>query len=147
VHARHDDIGDEQVDVTWVAACDVEGFWAIRGGDHLIAVPGEDPLGYLSEGILVLDYQDGLSVGCPLAGYGFCYRGDCLRGDRQHDAESRACAGFGVDLDVALGLADDPVHGGQPEPGTGAFFFGGEEWLEYVLNYVRGHAAASVTDP
>ena len=74
-HARHDDIGDEQVDVTWVAACDVEGFRAIRGGDHLIAVPGEDPLGYLSEGIFVLDYQDGLSVGCPLAGYGFSLPG------------------------------------------------------------------------
>lgn len=55
--------------------------------------------------------------------------------------------GFGVDLDVTIGLADDPVDGGQPEPGTGAFFFGGKEWPEYMPHYVRGHSAASVTDP
>src|SRR6266568_9584013 len=101
-HVRHADIGDEQVDLAWVTACDVEGFWAVRGGYQVVAVAGEDPLGYLAEVFSVLDDEDRLAFGSPLVGHEFRHRSGCLRGDRQHDAKGRACAGFGVDLDVSL---------------------------------------------
>jgi hypothetical protein len=38
------------VNLARVSAGDVEGLRAIRGGDHLIAIAGEDPLGYLTQG-------------------------------------------------------------------------------------------------
>jgi hypothetical protein len=134
----------------WISpgwAGDAEGFRAVRGGDHVVAVAGEDPPGYLAQGFLVLDDQDGLSLGRPLVGHRFCQRGRGLRGDWQHDAERGASAGFGVDLDVAFCLGEDPVDGGQAEPGSGALILGGEERLEYMLNYVRGHSGAGVADP
>ena len=93
-HVRHDDVGDQQVDLARVAAGDAEGLRAARGGDHLVAVAGEDPLGYLAQRFLVLDDQDGFSLGRPLVGRGFGEGAGCLGGDRQRDGEGRAGAGF-----------------------------------------------------
>ena len=42
-HSRHHDVGDEQVDLAWVAAGEVKSFWAVCGGEHVVAVAGEDP--------------------------------------------------------------------------------------------------------
>ena len=137
-HVRHDDVGDEQVDLALVAAGDVEGFRAVGRGDHLVAVAGEDPLGDLAQGFLVLDDQDGLSPGRALVGRGL---------GRQRTAASVVtgsvmlkvvpAAGFGVDPDVAVGLGEDPVDGGQAEPGSAAVGLGGEERLERVRRRPR----------
>src|ERR1035437_7422109 len=70
--ARHDHGGDQQVDLAWMRAGDVEGLRAVRGGDHVVAVAGEDPLGYQAQGFFVLDDQDGLSFGRPPVGHGCC---------------------------------------------------------------------------
>jgi len=59
-HLRHDDVGDEQMDLAGMVAGHVQGLRAVGGGDHLVAVTGEDPLRHLTQGHLVLHDQDRL---------------------------------------------------------------------------------------
>ena len=69
-----------------VAAGDVEGLGPAGGGEHVVAVAGEDPLGHLAQGVFVLDDQDGLALGSPLVGRGLGGGRGGLVGDREHDA-------------------------------------------------------------
>ena len=48
---------------------------------------------------------------------------------------------------MPVGLGDDPVDGGQPQPSPGALRLGGEERLEHVLGDVGGHSGAAIADP
>src|ERR1700729_3344891 len=80
-HVRHDDVGDEQVDLSVVVPGDVECLGAVGGGDHPVTVAREDPLRHLTEGFLVLDDQDGLSGGSPLVRHGIAGRSGNLVGD------------------------------------------------------------------
>ena len=57
---------------------------------------------------------------------------------RQEDAERRALADFGVDIDEAAGLLDDAVDGGEAEPGALADLLGREERLEDLVDDVGG---------
>ena len=145
-HVRHDHVGDQQVNLARVGTGHAKGIQAVRCGDHLVAVTGEDPPGHLAQRFLVLNDQDSLPLGCPLVGHGLYDLDGCLRGNRQRDGEGRAVAGFGVDPDVPAGLGDDPVDDGQAEPGS-AVLLSGEERLEYVLGNLGGHSGAGVADP
>ena len=73
-HLGHDDVGDEQVDLAVVAGGEGEGLGTVRGGDHVVAVAGEDPFGDLAERLLVLDDEDGLALGAAFVGRGFLDR-------------------------------------------------------------------------
>ena len=63
---------------------------------------------------------------------------------RQIDLERGAAAHFAVDVDVAAGLLDDAVDGGQAQAGALARPLGGEERLEDLRLRGRVHAAAGV---
>ena len=54
--------------------------------------------------------------------------------------------GFEIDVDVAAGLLDDAVDGGEAEPGPLPHLLGGEERLEDLLLHLRRHAGAGVGD-
>src|ERR1700685_3692421 len=106
------------MDVAVMGADDLDSFRAARRGDYAVAVAGEYPPGHLAQRLLILHDQDGFSLGRPLGRHVLWDRHGCLRSDRQHDAEDRARAGFGVDLDVAPGVAQDTVHRGPARART-----------------------------
>jgi hypothetical protein len=93
-HVRHDDVGDQQVDLAWPLGGDGEGLGPAGGGHHLVPVVGKDPLGHLAQCRLVLDDQDGFSLGRPVVRGGFGGGRGRLRGDRQGDGERRARSGL-----------------------------------------------------
>ena len=53
-------------------------------------------------------------------------------------------ARLAVGEDVAAGLLDDAVDGGEAEPGAAADLLGGEERLEDLLHHLGRHAGAGV---
>jgi hypothetical protein len=146
-HQRHDDVGDEQMDLAWIVAGHVQGLRAVGRGDHLVAVTGEDPFRHLTQGHLVLHDQHRLPPWRPLVGHRLGLRECYLGGDWQRDGEGRARARLGVDPDTPAGLGDDPVDGGQAQAGSCSFPFGREERLEGMLDDLGGHAGTAVADP
>ena len=124
-----------------------DGIGTIRGGDHAIAVAGEDSFGHLAERFFILDDENGLSLRSAFVGRGLLDRRGGLVGHRKHHGESGTRTRFGLDGDRGLGLADDPVDGGQAQSGPGAVALGAVEGLEGVGGHFGRHAGAGVADP
>ena len=70
-----------------------------------------------------------------------------LSDSRQVNPERRALPRLAVDPHVAAALLDNPVDGGQTQPGAFAFFLGREERLEQVGLGLGVHPAAGVAYP
>ena len=119
----------------------------VRRGD---VVPGacEDLSGEVAHGGLVFDKQDA-ALGDSLQGGGHDGDGSVrvfALHPRQVDLEAGASPGLGVDPDVAAGLADDPVDGGESEAGASAGGLGREEWFEEPEAGGAVHPDAGVGD-
>ena len=109
---------------------DLQRFLAIVGGQHLVAVPGQRPLGDGADHRLVLDQQHGpgapSSLSCGLA----ARRPALLRLDlvpRQVGGEAPPPP---ERQSITARLLDDAVDRGQAKPGALADLLGGEERLE-----------------
>ena len=59
-HPRHDDVADENVDGTVMAAADFERLLAVGGLQHAIARAFEHRFQQMAQAVLVFDQQDGL---------------------------------------------------------------------------------------
>ena len=133
VHAGHDDVADQKLD-RFAAAKEFERVFAIVGGDHLVAVAGERPLGDASDRRLVLDEQHGaaapqfvlLGLGSALLASGTRF----FAMDGQIDHELGALVDLRIGEDEAARLLDDAVDGREPEAGPLADLLGREEGLE-----------------
>src|SRR5262249_58362087 len=68
------------------------------------------------------------------------------RGRWQVNLESRTPADFAVDLHVPTALLDDPVDGGQTQPGPFARLLRGEKRLEDVRLRLRVHSTTGIGD-
>ena len=128
-HARHDDIGHEQVERAGVPAEQLERGRSVACLQHRVAVRLEDLRDEPADDELVLDEQDRLFAG----GRRERRRVGLRRVDRrpfggQQDPERGAEAGCRLDLDRAAALLDDPIDRREAEPG--AAFLGREERLE-----------------
>ena len=78
----------------------------------------------------------------PVSGDG----GTSIAGAREENVEGGAFAEFGGDNDVATGLFDDAVAGGETEAGAFVATFGGVERFEDVGFGFVGHAGAGIGD-
>src|SRR5260370_28389658 len=62
----------------------------------------------------------------------------------QIEFDRRALPEFAIDLDVASGLLDKPIHHAQPEPAAAALALCREEGLERRCADLLGHPAAGI---
>ena len=145
-HAGHDDVGEEQVDVARVAACELEHGGAVGGLQDGVPVRLQDLGHQLADDRLVLDEQDRLVTGARPSAAGLA-AGSSARSatQREENAERRAQAGLGRHLDRAAALLDDAVHGRETE--AGAARLRGEERVEELAALRLGHADARVGQP
>src|SRR3954451_20098808 len=65
---------------------------------------------------------------------------------RQIERDGRALADFGLDADIAAGLAGEAENLAEAEPGALADGLGGEEGFENAVHDFAGHAVARIAD-
>ena len=99
------------------------GLFAAGRLEHLEAVAAQDGRGERAHRLVVLDEQDRLRGPAGSGGRRRRRRGRRLAlgfGARQIDGERGAAPRLAVDPDVAAGLRDDAVDGGEAEAGAAA---------------------------
>jgi hypothetical protein len=143
-HARHDHVGQHEVDLPRVRAADLEGIRAVTRTQDGVPRRLQGFADDLAQVRLVLHEQDGLGSPRHLA---VGRRAHFLDGGvhpGQIDPERRALSFRAFQVDVALALGDDAVHGRQTETGSLADLLGREEGLEDAGPHLGGHAMARV---
>ena len=150
VDARHDDVGDHQIDPAILFLADVEGRLAVGGLQHLVTPRPQQPRRDAANERFVLDEEDPSGAG-EVARRGSDRsdgRFEVEDGARlgKEDAEGRAAAGRGDVGNPAVGLFDRAIDGRQPKAGALADALGGEEGLEHVGGDGGGDARAIVGD-
>ena len=148
VHARHDDVRQQQVNRAWVSCRKLKGGHAVVGFKHGVSLLGQILARNVAEGIFIHHHQDDFAewpgrsfLNCVLDGNRLA-RG---RDPRQIDFENCSLARPAVNPDVAIILFDDAIYGGKPETGTFGSFRG-EERLEDLRLRFCIHAQTSVTN-
>ena len=118
-HAGHHDVRDQQVDRVAAAADQFERGRPVAGLEDGVAVRLEDLGDEPANDELVLDEQNRLGAGRRRVVVARRRRmhGGLVDGG-QEDAERRALARGGVDLDRAAALLDDAVDGREAEAGA-----------------------------
>src|SRR6185437_11813100 len=111
-HVGHDDVGEEQVDRVGIGGGGGASGSAVFSGEDVVSAASQDPAADLTQGGFIFDDEDGFAAavcgGFPhLLG---CAGGGVGRG--KQDVDGGTDAAFGVDVDGAVGLVDDAVHGG-----------------------------------
>src|SRR5437867_1650525 len=143
----HDDIGQQQVDVSLRTPRDVQRGAATIGLQHGVSLAGERAMCQPAQLLVVLHDQHRASAAWQgLGGRDFA---DVLgqRGNRRKiDLECRPFAWFTVEPDVAAGLFYDAVYGRQTKARAASGRLGGEEGLEDPRLRLLVHAAARVAD-
>ena len=147
VHAaRHDQVGEEQVDLRMVAQ-DLQGLAAVARHEGDVAVIAQDRPGELGHIGPVVHDQDRLAARPLLDGRG---RRALLAGRsvgrREAQAHGGALPRHRFDLDRAARLLGEAVDHGQAEPGALALFLGGEERVHHPRQHLGGHAGARIGD-
>jgi len=141
VHARHDEVGEDQVD-RLAAREPGHGGGRIGNGVDAIAELGERLLRRPAHPGIVLDQQHALAAARQFRRRRFG-TGVRLRrhvGARQVDLDARAVAELAVYLHVAVRLLDEAIDHGEAEAAALADRLGGEEGFEDVLDHVLRHA-------
>ena len=133
-HPRHDDVGDEQIDWRAMRAGDVERLFAVRRLQHGVAGVAQRFADERAEPLIVFGDEHGFRSARGQRRQ-FCVGGrhlDCFafRQPRQIDAERRAAADLGLDVDHAAGVGHDLVHDREAEPRAVSRFLRREERLE-----------------
>ena len=144
-HARHQQVRDDHVE---------PGADLLQGGNCCFptgrlrdreAASLQDAARRAAHDLVVIDQQNSSRVidgrGLPRRS-GFGSRDTAMA--REKDAERAADPELALDSDVSARLVDDPVHGGEPEPGASTSCFGGEERLEQPAPSVFVHPDAGV---
>src|SRR6184192_1910266 len=107
------------MDLADVAARDFEGILRALRVEHRVAEDGEEPVGEDAHGRFVLDEQDGLSALRARDRERGTGGLELLDDARQVELERRASLRLALGPDVPAALLDDPVDGGEAQPGTG----------------------------
>ena len=147
VGVGHDDVGQQEIDLSLVTPRDVQRGAAAVGLQHRIALGGKRAMRQAAQLLVILHDEHGPSPGARR----FDRRDlpDVLgqrRDGGEIDLERRALAGLGIEPDVATRLLDDAVHGRQPKAGSAPRGLGGEEWLEDPRLRPLVHPAAGIGD-
>src|SRR5262249_1961687 len=132
-HARHHDVGQQQVDRARERLRHLERGVARPRLEDDVALRLQDLARELPEGFLVLDEEDRLRPRprrLPHRGLGVRRGGLVDAG--QVDLEDRAEAHLAVDPDVALALLHDAVRGSEPQPRSLARRLRGDERLAHT---------------
>ena len=147
VHARHDDIGDEDVDAILLLAEHLERCSAVlslEDGEAAARQLGHHEAAHRS---IVLRQQDdafAFDDGGGIGRDGGHRRGREIGLARKVNLERRPLVRRAVELNVAAALADDRLHHRQPEAGAAPLILRGEEGLEHAIAHFRRHAEAGV---
>src|SRR5439155_259081 len=116
VHARHDHVGQEQMDRFRLPIGDRQRLRTMTGLQHGVAVDPERPTHDLANVVFVLHDQDGLGALRRLRRLALRFdHGDRVVDASQVDREGAAAAGLAVDPDRAPTLIHDAVDHRQPE--------------------------------
>ena len=147
-HVRHDDIGEQQINVSDVALLfQAQGFDAIGRRQNRVTQPSQQRRRHLPQGGIVLHQQNGFRPARQIR------RVQTLDGNlrrrfhlRQINLEGRAPARLAINADVAAALFDDAVTGGQSQTRSLADVLGGKKRLERVRLDFLAHSPAGVRD-
>src|SRR6187431_2116867 len=116
--------------------------------DHVVAARTQQAADERPNRILILDDQDRLGAEMPPRFDDGVFRLRVAAGcEWEVDREESSLAGTAVDLDPAVALRNDPVDGGEPQPGAFARGLRGEEGLENPTDCLGVHSYARVRDP
>src|SRR5258708_13123665 len=99
-----------------------------------------------AKGMALYD-QDGLVPACNRSGWGDFHRVIRAKRLRKIDLDRRTVSLFAVDFDVAARLLDEAIHHAQPEAGSLAEAFGGDERFEHLVAHRPWHAFARILYP
>ncbi|GJD67564.1 hypothetical protein MMMDOFMJ_0480 [Methylobacterium gnaphalii] len=121
------------------------------GMDHRVVQVAQHLDGEPPHRRLILHHEDDLVRASLGDGCGATFglrRHDLRRAGepRQVDLHGRPDTGLGIDLDVPVGLPDEPENLAESEPGALADLLGGEERLEGLGGHLRRHAGPGVCD-
>src|SRR5215831_1350497 len=129
-HARHDNVGDHQVDFSFVARCGDNPSLAIFAFDHLVAFRDKSIAYELSHRLFIFHQQNRLAPAERGIGHRRRMRlGRSFR-QRQVDMKGGAPAKFTLHHYVSPGLLYNAVHRGEAKSRTLALFLRGKERLE-----------------
>ncbi len=144
-HVGHDHVRHEHVD-GFVRLLDRgKGGQAVGNGAHTEARPFQHQQGHVPDRRIVLDDDHHASAGRRTP-RGRLFLADDGVHTREVELERRATAQFGVQPDVATGLARDPIDGRQAQSRALAPFLGRVERFEEVFPRLPIHADARVGD-
>ena len=148
VHGRHHHVGDERVDLAAAMPAQLERLEPVRRLEHVVSVELERLAHIGADDLLVLDDEDRsrCALAWPERGRLPQDRPPAPLDAREVDRERGTRAGRAVDVDLAAGLLDDPVHRREAEPRAAGILLGGVEGLERVRADLLGHADAGVPD-
>ena len=144
-HLGHHHIGDHEVDGPRVPLTDQQGLAPVPGLHNVIPIEAKKPNQQSPECVFIFHHQNGFGAfqlgrqGNP--GPRGLHR--CLDA-RQIDLERGALSGVALHVNATAVLFDNPIDHGQPQPGTFAHLFRGEERLEDVIQGLCIHTAAGV---
>ncbi len=147
VHARHDHIGEEQMDRLFQAGAKVHGCFGVFGNMNQVPCFLQDDAHQFPHNLFVFHHKNSFFIAprCFLA-TGFRLGMRFFIHLRQVDGKACSAAGVAFNRDVAVTLLDDAVHGRKAETGALARRFRGVERLEYAGHGFTVHAAAVIAD-
>src|SRR5207245_1854874 len=145
--ARHNDVGEQQLDLGRARGPEVEGFLNGGGVPNAVALSFEDAAGEEPDGGIVFGEEDLFGAaawrgfGSGEGGLGW-RRGDGGKKDFEGSAGFRRTGNF----DPTQVLFNDAIDGSQTKAGAFAEFFGGEEGLKDARQMFGRNAGAGIRD-
>ena len=141
-HARHDEVGDDEIDGSVVRVQQVQSFLTAGGGEDAIAVCGENGFAHFEDEILVINDEDGL-IAVEIVGGEIVGGRDGFLGGKI-DADGGAEAGFAGNGDTAAVIGDDAIDPSEADPAM--ILLGGKEGFENARENFGLNTAAVVAD-
>jgi hypothetical protein len=141
VPARHDDVGEQQID-RGVGSQKLEGSFSVRRSDDAIVQTPQYVRQISTHIDIIFDNQNSF---CSLRAddrlIRFADFVDVLSLQAwQVNFDGRTLAHLAVNLYVATRLLDESIHLTQAKPGPLSKLLGGEKWLEGTINHIWSHA-------
>ena len=146
-HAGHDDVRQQKMYLFAAALFrETQGVFAVFGRNDVVTFFREDGAGKISDGLLVLDQQNGfgpsgLRLGTGVLGAGF---GGFIHAGKIN-FERRPPSQFAVHFDVPAVLLHNPVARGKPEARPFVLSFSGEKPEKITLS-VKGPKTVLASD-
>src|SRR3989338_8532569 len=135
IELRKSEVVQNQCDLVMMLCKQVNAFFPILCGEHLVAFPFENRIEHVSQHLLIFYDQDRFrsSHGLDVLHDDRFDSLDFTRLNRKKDAKDRASTRFTLDADEAMMALNNAVRRSKPQPGPFPQFFRCEERFEDPL--------------